>query len=185
LGGEATDEGAALLHPLAPAGSADPAGAAAPADPETTAPSTFEDFYRRDYPRMVRVAHLLTGSNETAEDVVQDAFVQLYPRFGTVGDAGGYIYRSVVNGCWSRQRHRRVVERLRHLTAQPDAVTSEIDETWAALGRLSPRRRAVVVLRFYADLPLTDIAEILDCRLGTVKSMLHRALAELKEVIAP
>jgi RNA polymerase sigma factor (sigma-70 family) len=91
----------------------------------------------------------------------------------------------VVNGCWSRQRHRRVVERLRHLTAQPDAVTSEIDETWAALGRLSPRRRAVVVLRFYADLPLTDIAEILDCRLGTVKSMLHRALAELKEVIAP
>jgi RNA polymerase sigma-70 factor (sigma-E family) len=169
----------------APAGTEHPAGAAAPADPETAAPSTFEDFYRRDYARMLRVAHLLTGSNETAEDVVQDAFVQLYPRFGAVGDAGGYVYRSVIHGCWSRQRHRRVVERLRHLTDPPDAVTSEIDETWAALRRLSPRRRAVVVLRFYADLPLTDIAAILDCRLGTVKSMLHRALAELKEVIEP
>jgi RNA polymerase sigma factor (sigma-70 family) len=185
LAGEATDEGAAVAPPLAPAGKEDPAGAAAPAAPETTAPSTFEDFYRRDYARMLRVAHLLTGSNETAEDVVQDAFVQLYPRFGTVGDAGGYVYRSVINGCWGRQRHRRVVERLRHLTIQPDAITSEIDETWAALRRLSPRRRAVVVLRFYADLTLTDIAAILDCRLGTVKSMLHRALAELKEVIEP
>jgi RNA polymerase sigma factor (sigma-70 family) len=129
---------------------------------------------------MVQVAHMLTGSNDAAEDIVQDAFVGLYPRFDTLEDPAGYLYRSVVNGCWSRRRHRQVVERLRHLTAQPDTSYDNIDETRAALSRLSPRRRAVIVLRYYDDLPLVDIAEIIGCRIGTVKSMLHRALADLK-----
>jgi RNA polymerase sigma factor (sigma-70 family) len=159
------------------------AGAAAGEVPGAVAAGTFEELYRRDFGRMVRVAHLLMGSSEAAEDVVQDAFVQLYARFATVGDSSGYLYRSVVNGCRGRHRHRRVVERLRPLTAQPAAVTTEIDETWGALRRLSPRRRAVVVLRFYADLPLAEIADILDCRVGTVKSMLHRAMADLREVV--
>lgn len=142
-----------------------------------------EDFFRDNYARMVRVAHMLTGSNETAEDIVQDAFVKLYPRFHEVADPGGYLYRSVVNGCWSRHRHRQVVERYRHLTAPDTVADTEIDETWAALRHLQPRRRAVIVLRYYADLPLAEIARILECRPGTVKSMLHRALADLKEVI--
>jgi RNA polymerase sigma factor (sigma-70 family) len=129
---------------------------------------------------MVQVAHMLTGSNDAAEDIVQDAFVGLYPRFDTLEDPAGYLYRSVVNGCWSRRRHRQVVERLRHLTAQPDTSYDNIDETRAALSRLSPRRRAVIVLLYYDDLPLVDIAEIIGCRIGTVKSMLHRALADLK-----
>jgi RNA polymerase sigma factor (sigma-70 family) len=116
---------------------------------------------------------------------VQDAFVQLYPRFGDLADPVPYLYRSVVNGCWSRRRHRRVVERLRHLTSQSGVASLEVDETWNALRRLSPRRRAVVVLRYYEDLPLAEIAPILGCRPGTVKSMLHRALAELKEVVEP
>jgi RNA polymerase sigma factor (sigma-70 family) len=198
LVGETDDQGADMLAPLAPAGSGDPAGSPAPVAPHATltdpaaraqpvlpAATTFEEVYRRDFGRMVRVAHLLTGSSEAAEDVVQDAFVQLYARFATVGDSGGYLYRSVVNGCRGRHRHRRVVERLRPLAAQPAAVTTEIDETWSSLRRLSPRRRAVVVLRFYADLPLAEIAVILDCRVGTVKSMLHRAMADLREVIDP
>jgi RNA polymerase sigma-70 factor (sigma-E family) len=156
---------------------------AAPAVP-VAFPRSFDEVYRTDYKRLVQVAHLITGSNETAEDVVQDAFVRLYDRFDTIGDPGGYLYRSVVNGCWQGQRRRRVVERLRHLTAQSDIVAaSEIDEMWTALRQLPPRRRAVIVLRFYADLPLAEIAEVLECRLGTVKSMLHRALAELREVI--
>jgi RNA polymerase sigma factor (sigma-70 family) len=148
--------------------------------------ATFEDVYRTVYDRMKRVAFVMTGSNETAEDVVQDAFVQLYSRFDRLGDPVPYLYRSVVNGCWSRRRHLRVVDRLRHLTAdRRDVAPVEVDETWSALERLHPRRRAVVVLRYYADLPLADIASILDCKVGTVKSMLHRALAELKEVVEP
>lgn len=141
---------------------------------------TCEDVYRSHYARMVHVARMLSGSNEAAEDIVQDVFVGLYQRFDAIEDPAGYLYRSVVNRCWSRRKHWRVVERRRHLTAQPDATYDEIDETWTALRRLQPRRRAVVVLRYYEDLPLADIAEILGCRVGTVKSMLHRALAELK-----
>jgi hypothetical protein len=94
---------------------------AAPAIRVVTAHS-FEDVYRTDYARMVRVAHMLTESNEAAEDIVQDAFVRLYPRFGSIDDPAGYLYRSVVNGCWSRRRHRRVVERFRHLTAGTDVA---------------------------------------------------------------
>jgi RNA polymerase sigma factor (sigma-70 family) len=147
--------------------------------------STFEGVYRDLYPRMTRVAFMLTGSNEVAEDVVQDAFLQLYGRFDRIEDPAPYLYRSVVNGCGARRRHRRVVERLQHLTAATDVASLEVDETWGALTRLSPRRRAAVVLRYYADLPLAEVAEALDCKVGTAKSMLHRALAELREVIEP
>jgi RNA polymerase sigma-70 factor (sigma-E family) len=144
---------------------------------------SFEEVYRASYARMVRTAHMLTGSNETAEEVVQDAFVRLYPRFDTVQDPTGYLYRSVVNGCWAGHRRRRVFKRLRRLPAPTEVGPPELDETWTALLRLPPRRRAVIVLRFYADLPIADIAQVLDCPAGTVKSLLHRALAQLKDVL--
>jgi RNA polymerase sigma-70 factor (sigma-E family) len=134
---------------------------------------------------MVRIAHMLTGSSEVAEDVVQDAFVQLYPRFDQVSDPGSYLYRSVVNGCWSRQRHRRVVERVRHLTSHNGVAPDQIDETWNVLKDLPPRQRAVVVLRYYADLSLAEIADVLGVTVGTVKSTLHRALVNLREVVEP
>lgn len=144
---------------------------------------SFEDVYRASYARLLRTAHMLSGSNETAEEVVQDAFVKLYPRFDTVHDPGGYLYRSVLNGCWSGHRRRRVFERLRSPQSPSQVDAPEIDETWTALRRLPDRQRAVVVLRFYADLALADIAQVLDCPLGTVKSLLHRALVQLKDVI--
>jgi RNA polymerase sigma factor (sigma-70 family) len=153
------------------------------AAPDLRVVLTFEDTYRASYVRMIRVAFMLTGSNEAAEDVVQDAFVQLYSRFDSLDDPAPYLYRSVVNGCGLRRRRQRVVERLQHLTVEDDVASFEVDETWNALKRLAPRRRAAIVLRYYADLALADIAQVLDCKTGTVKSMLHRALAELKEVV--
>jgi RNA polymerase sigma factor (sigma-70 family) len=153
------------------------------AEPQAPAASSFEDVYRADYARMVRAAHLITGSNETAEEVVQDAFVALYPRFAGLEDPSGYLYRSVVNGALSLHRRNRVARRLRHLTTPATVTAPEIDETWIALKRLPPRRRAVVVLRFYADFPLAEIANVLGCEEGTVKSMLNRGLAQLKDVI--
>jgi RNA polymerase sigma factor (sigma-70 family) len=144
---------------------------------------SFEDVYRADYPRMVRAARLITGSTATAEEIVQDAFVALYPRFDELADPSGYLYRSVVNGSLTQQRHERVAQRLRHLTAASEATApTDLDETWLELRKLPPRRRAAVVLRYYADLPVADIADLLGCQPGTVKSMLHRALAQLKDV---
>lgn len=147
--------------------------------------TTYEDVYRRDYVDLVRVARLLTRSAEAAEDIVQDAFVKLYPGFDSVADPSGYLYRSVVNGCWSRHRRSRVVARLRHLVERDDVAVDEIDETRGVLRRLSPRQREIVVLRYYADLPLGDIADILGISTGTVKSTLHQALAVLREVVDP
>jgi RNA polymerase sigma-70 factor (sigma-E family) len=136
---------------------------------------------------MVRLAHLITGSNAVAEDLVQEAFVGLRRHWHHVDNPGGYLRISVVNLARAHLR-RRGVER-RHSTtsdtAEP-AVTGdpEIDDTWAALRRLPPRQRAVVVLRFYEDLPYDQIAEILDCPPGTVKSSLHRALSRLREELS-
>ena len=63
------------------------------------------------------------------------------------------------------------------------AAAPELDEMWTALARLAPRRRAVLVLRFYLDLSEAEIAATLGCRPGTVKSLTSRALAELREVV--
>jgi RNA polymerase sigma factor (sigma-70 family) len=145
--------------------------------------ASFEETYRASYAPLTRVAHLLTGSNEVAEEVVQDAFVALYPRFDTVDNPGGYLYRSVVNGCrgWARRRVTR--DRVTRDEQPAVAAVPELDETWTALAGLSERKRAIVVLRFYADLPLAEIGELLGCRTGTVKSQLHRALHQLGKVI--
>ncbi len=163
------------------------AGVTRPAGPDLRVVETltFEDVYRLHYERMVRVAYTLTGSNEAAEDVVQDAYVKLYPRYDDLGDPTPYLYRMVVNGCRERHRHQQVVVRFQHLFAPNPVVVDEADETLAALARLAPRRRATVVLRYYADLSLAEVAEVLGCKVGTVKSMLHRALNELKGVVEP
>jgi RNA polymerase sigma factor (sigma-70 family) len=144
---------------------------------------SFEDVYRASYARLVRTARMLTGSSETAEEVVQDAFVGLHPHFDTVHDPIGYLYRSVVNGCRTGHRRRQVRERLRPSPARSTVDAPEIDETWAALRSLPIRRRTVIVLRYYADLPIADIAQILGCPAGTVRSLLHRSLSELEGLI--
>jgi RNA polymerase sigma-70 factor (ECF subfamily) len=118
-----------------------------------------------------------------AEEVVQDAFLQLYPRFADIADPPAYLYRSVVNGCWSGHRRRKVADRFRHLTAVHDTATSDVDLTFGSLARLAPRARAAVVLRYYADFSVAEIAAALECPEGTVKSLIHRALAQLKDVI--
>jgi RNA polymerase sigma-70 factor (sigma-E family) len=148
------------------------------------APATFEGVYQACYGRLTRVAHLITGSNEVAEEVVQDAFVALYPRFPAVANAEGYLYTAVVNGCRVWLRRRRIgLRRVPPPEREAGAGTPELDETWAALAGLSPHQRAVVVLRFYDDLSLPQIATVLGCPTGTVKSHLHRGLSRLKEVI--
>jgi RNA polymerase sigma-70 factor (sigma-E family) len=136
---------------------------------------------------MVRLAHVVTGSNTAAEDVVQDVFLRLRRRWPDVENPAGYLRRSVVNSARDHVRHEGVVRR--HAEAGEDAPTGptgdpEIDETWAAVRRLPPRQRAVLALRFYEDLPEAEIAEILGCRIGTVKSNLHRGLTRLRKELS-
>jgi RNA polymerase sigma factor (sigma-70 family) len=144
--------------------------------------STFEELFRRRYEPMVRVAFLLVGSRAEAEDVVQDAFARVELRWAKLDNPEGYLHRCVVNRSHDILRRRRVEQRFRLLRREE---TSELqaDELGDALAALPPKRRAAIVLKYYAGLREREIAEALGVRSGTVKSMLHRGLAQLREVI--
>lgn len=142
----------------------------------------FDTLYREQRVSLVRLAHLLTGSPSIAEELVQEALLATQQRWGALDNPGGYARRALVNLCRSHQR-RRILER-RHAQAPLDhALPPEVDETWQAIRSLTPDQRAVIVLRFYDDQSLEQVSELLDKPVGTVKSLQHRALARLKEVL--
>jgi RNA polymerase sigma-70 factor (sigma-E family) len=143
---------------------------------------SFEDLFARHYGPMVRLAHLLVGSNAVAEELVQDAFAKVHGRWATVTNPAAYLRRAVVNACRNEHR-RRAVRRRAVLDPAPRAVDDAPAELLDALAGLPHRQRAAIVLRFYEDLPEADIARALGCRPGTVKSLLHRGLAQLREVV--
>ena len=142
------------------------------------APQSIEDLYERKFAPMVRLARLLVGSPEVAADVVQDAFVELHRRWATIRTPEPYLRQAVVNGCRTHHR-RRAVER-RAPAPNPESSTAPARELLDAVGKLRYRERAVLVLRFYEDLPDADIAEVLGCKVGSVASLAHRALARLR-----
>ena len=142
---------------------------------------SFDDVYRESRPPMLRVAYLIVGSHALAEELVQDAFLRLHEHFDDVENPGGYL-RTIVVRLSVAVRNRTAAEANRLAAAYEPAPTgdAEIDSTWDALIRLRPERRAVLVLRFYEDLRPAEIAHLLDVREGTVRSRLHRGLADLR-----
>jgi RNA polymerase sigma factor (sigma-70 family) len=144
----------------------------------------FLDLYREQFAPMVRLAVALTGSDALAEDLVHDAFVRVHARYRTVDNPVAYLRKSVVNACRSaarRARRERAHPRLELLGY------SELhaDELFDALSKLTYRQRAALVLQFYEGLTQAEIAEVLGCREGTVASLVHRGLGELRKVIDP
>ena len=149
---------------------------------DTAAPVSMDDLWRREYPVMVRLARALVDSPDRAEEIVQDAFAHTLRRFDTLDRPGAYLRTSVVNGARGELRKREVRRRLSPPTGP--ASTPAQDEYLAdALAGLSPKRRIVLVLRFYADMPDDEIAEHLGVRPATVRSLAARGLADLREVI--
>jgi len=149
----------------------------------------FREFMSTRWPAMVRLAYGLTGDQGHAEDVAQAAFTRAYvswPRVRRSGDPEAYVRQIVVNQNRNRFRKHRVAERL---TGSPPEsgvsdATRECDERSAliaALQRLGPRQRAVVVLRYWMDLTEHETAAALNCSVGTVKSQASRALATLRQ----
>jgi RNA polymerase sigma-70 factor (sigma-E family) len=145
-------------------------------------PEGFVALYRSKYRPMVRLAYLLVGSTPVAEEIVQDAFVQVHPKLSHVENPAQYLRAAVVNGCRNHLR-RRAVER-RHLQLADRSVSDAGGDVLAdAIRTLPARQRAVVVLRFYEQMSEREIAEVLGCRPGTVKSSCARGLAALRKVI--
>jgi RNA polymerase sigma-70 factor (sigma-E family) len=149
----------------------------------------FRKFMHARWPAMVRLAYALTGDQGHAEDVAQTAFTRAYaswPRVSRAGNPEAYVRRIVINENLNRFRKHRVAERLTGMLPEsvtPD-TTREYDERSAliaALQRLGPRQRAVVVLRYWLDLSEIEVATALGCSVGTVKSQASRALASLRQ----
>jgi RNA polymerase sigma-70 factor (sigma-E family) len=140
----------------------------------------------------VRLAYLLTGDRDVAEDLVQDAFVRLAGRLVHLRDPGAfeaYLRKTIVNLSNSYFRRRRV-ERNYEIRARTaprfDAPGHSIEDREAlaaALRKLPQRQRAALVLRFYEDLSEAQTADIIGCRPGTVKSLVSRALDALRQDI--
>jgi RNA polymerase sigma-70 factor (sigma-E family) len=146
--------------------------------------ASLEQLFVDRYAAMVRLAHVLTGSNAVAEDLVQDSFARLQRAWGRVDEPAPYLRTSVVNACrsWHRSR-RREDRRLRAVAAAEQHVPLGARELLDAVDRLPQGQRTALVLRFYEGLSEAQIAEAMGCRPGTVKSHLHRGLAALREVI--
>jgi DNA-directed RNA polymerase specialized sigma24 family protein len=157
------------------------------AGPTSDEPELIEAAYRRLRPRLVRLAHLLTGNPDTAQDVVQDAFLASARRWRTVENTDAYLRQAVINGALAS--HRRIgrerdkTARLQRLSWVVTVGIPELDETWETLRHLPDKQRAALVLRFYEDLSEAEIARLLDCRPGTVKSLVHRGLARTRRAL--
>jgi RNA polymerase sigma-70 factor (sigma-E family) len=148
----------------------------------------FREFVAARGAALFRVAHGLTGSQHAAEDLLQAALERAVTRWRHIDDPEAYVRRALYNEYTSwRRRAARRPERL--MPAPPDRAAAG-DESAAAdlraamnaaIDRLPPRQRAVLVLRYLDDVSENDVARLLGCSPSTVSSQLARALARLRE----
>ncbi|RKN47700.1 SigE family RNA polymerase sigma factor [Micromonospora endolithica] len=150
----------------------------------------FREFVDTRYMDLMRVAYHLTGSAQEAEDLVQSALVKVMRRWRRIDDPMAYLRRVMINqhiSLWRRQRVHEVVRAV-----LPDRSTRDLTETvlerqalYEAMRELTPRTRAVIVLRYVADLPEAEVAATLGCSVGSVKSRASRGLARLRRALGP
>jgi RNA polymerase sigma-70 factor (sigma-E family) len=154
----------------------------------------FDAFVRARTPALLRSAYLLTGDQQLAEDLVQSAFAlthRAWRNLHATGNAEAYTRKTMYHLQVSRWRRRRVAESFTgELPDQAGAETDHADLTAlrlslrSALSRLTPKQRAVVVLRFFDDLTEAQAAEAMGVSIGTIKSQTAKALERLR-VLAP
>jgi RNA polymerase sigma factor (sigma-70 family) len=147
--------------------------------------ATPDALFRVERDGMVRLAVLLVGSWPAAEEIVQDSFSVVLERWDTLDRPGAYLRTVVVNGCRMALRRRETERRHRELDPPlPVDSPAELIELHHALATLPERQRVVVVLRYFADRTDAEIAETLDCRPATVRSLAHRGLTRLRKELA-
>ncbi len=134
---------------------------------------------------LLQAAHLLTGDRHRAEDLLQTALTRTYLRWDRIDEPEGYVRRVMVNAAtdwWRRKpwRERSTAEPPEQSVADGTGAYDTRDAVLRALGALSPRQRAVIVLRYYEGLSEAEIAATLGCSAGTVKSAASRAMATLR-----
>jgi RNA polymerase sigma-70 factor (sigma-E family) len=147
------------------------------------------DLYEHHSPEAMRLAYLLTGDAELAQDLVQDAFVRVVGHFTDLikpQSFDAYLKRTIVNLTYGHFRQQRV-ERAYAARVHASTKTStdfpdveERDELWSRLHLIAPRQRAALVLRYYDDLSEQQTAEVIGCSVRTVKSLVARGLHAMR-----
>ena len=175
----------------------EPVGAADRVDVRAVTGLTVEDAHARfqrlardELDRSYRLAGLILGDASEAEDAVQDALLRAWRSVASLRDADGFgawFDRILVNGCRDRLRRRRTIHFVPmdptvDPAGEPDPfrALAERDALVAGLRVLEPDERVVIVLHYWADLSLQDIADRTGSPIGTVKSRLHRARGALR-----
>jgi RNA polymerase sigma-70 factor (ECF subfamily) len=148
--------------------------------------SDLEALFRIHWPRAFRAAYLVTHDEQAAEDIAQEGFlaaVRALDRFDRRRPFGPWLHRIVVNRAidWTRARRLRSEVELSETLPATESSGAPSDDVLAALGRLPPEHRAVIVLRHLLEFTPGEIAEALDLPRGTVNSRLRRGLDSLKD----
>lgn len=152
----------------------------------------FREFMVTRWPGLVRLGYVLTGDRWLAEDLAQTALAgacRAWWRVKRADDPDAYVRRILINASNRQFRRRRPAEDARPVPegsvpegslADPAAAADQRSDLMAALRELAPRQRAVIVLRYWADLNDAQVAALLGCSEGTVRSQAWRALAKLR-----
>jgi RNA polymerase sigma factor (sigma-70 family) len=141
----------------------------------------FEEFFSDRYRSATRFAYLLTGSGEVAEELAQEAFLQVFRRWAEIRNPEAYLSRALVSGArsWGR-KERRPASGQPYGPVEYDADAIAVRD---ALSTLPDRQREALVLRYFLGCIDREIAEAMGCPVGTVKSLIHRGLARMKEAL--
>lgn len=157
----------------------DPRPAASPGGDQS-----FGRFYEDAWAQTVRLAALLTQDSSVAEEIAQDAFVAVMDRWSRLDEPAGYLYRCVTNAAMMYHRSAGTVRRKLPVVGISDIAAPQFDHLADVVASLPFRQRAAIVLRYYAQLSEREIADALDCRPGTVKSLASRALSRLHKELS-
>jgi len=155
------------------------------ARPDTRAVTqqSFEDFYASVWLRSFRLASFLTQDASAGEEIAQDVLLNMYRTWGKADNPEAYLRTAIVNAASNWRRRAGIGRSKLPLLATNHHTDLAAEELGDAIAALPFRQRAVIVLRYHADLSEAEIAETLGCRPGTVKSLASRALTRLAKEI--
>ena len=157
--------------------------------PELTVLADYDAFYRRELGAMVALAGAITGSTVAAEDLAQEALIRAYKQWDKVGrydKPGAWLRRVTINlALTNRKRLGAELKAKLRLSPAPTVAPTDhrFDDVWAAVAKLPGQQRAAVALHYLEDLPVAEIATILDCSESTAKVHLHRGRTQLASLL--